>query len=79
MNKSYLTLKKKRIFDITLFAMYWYIYVDATYDNAYIAMGLAIVFSISARNIQNAKVQRMHVQTLCIPVWITSFQSSFFL
>jgi hypothetical protein len=33
---------------------------------------------VRARRIQNAKVQRAHQEILCIPVWIITFQSSFF-
>jgi hypothetical protein len=34
--------------------------------------------SVTTRRIQNAKVKKPHMETLCISVWITPFQSGFF-
>lgn len=40
----------------TLPTIFFHAYVDGTYGR------------ISARSIQNARMKRMHVETLCIPV-----------
>jgi hypothetical protein len=37
--------------------------------------GFDCIFFMLSRSIQNATVQRMHVEILCILVWITYFQS----
>jgi hypothetical protein len=36
------------------------------------------VIFVTARRIQNTKVQRTRTETLCISVWMTPFQSWFF-
>jgi hypothetical protein len=56
-------------------AIYQHVYVDATYGNTCAIYVIYYTFPISAKRIQNAKVQRTHVETMCIPVWITPFQT----
>jgi hypothetical protein len=60
---------KRYAYIFTSCVIYCYPYVLAwcMYEMAY--------FFMPARIIQNAKVQRTHVETLCIPVWIIPFQS----
>jgi hypothetical protein len=71
MNKSYLTLKTWPTLQFLSSAICCNAYTDISYEKACLVR-LYVVnlvqFSVSARSIKNAKVQRTHVETLCIPI-----------